>query len=68
MFIYKRKRTTAKEISDYFEISIRSVYRYIDALCLAQIPVYMERGRNGGIGIMPEFKLENQDLRKRNFK
>lgn len=68
MFIYKRKRTSAKEIAEYFEISTRSVYRYIDALCLAQIPVFMERGKNGGIGIMPEFRLENQDfLRKRTY-
>ena len=61
IFLYtsQRKRTTAKEIAERFEISPRTVYRYIDALCCAGVPFITEVGKNGGISIAPDFTLEN---------
>lgn len=52
-----RKRVSAKFIADRYDISIRSVYRYVDELSLADIPIYSEKGRNGGFSIMDNFKI-----------
>lgn len=42
-------QTTAPELAEKFEVSVRTIYRDIDALSSAGIPVYSETGRNGGI-------------------
>lgn len=61
IFLYtsQRNRTTAKEIAERFEISKRTVYRYIDALSCAGVPFICETGKNGGISIEQGFTLEN---------
>lgn len=55
--LLSRKKVSAKYISDRFEISVRTVYRYIDELSLAGVPIYNERGRNGGYSISDTYKL-----------
>ncbi len=42
-------QATAPELAEKFEVSVRTIYRDIDALSGAGIPVYAETGRNGGI-------------------
>lgn len=42
-------RATASELAEKFEVSVRTIYRDIDALSGAGIPIYAEAGRNGGI-------------------
>lgn len=39
-------------------MSVRTIYRDIDALSAAGIPVYTEPGRNGGIRLMNDFVLD----------
>lgn len=58
LYISKHKKTTAKELGDMFEISTRSVYRYIDALSLCGVPVITKIGRGGGIELVGKIKLE----------
>ena len=60
-------RVTAKEIADKFDISQRSVYRYIDDLCLAHVPVVTERGCGGGISIQKGYKLPASFLTKEEY-
>lgn len=64
LFITRRNKTTAKEIADNFEISTRTVYRYIDALSMAGVPILTESGKNGGVKIAPNFSLESLILSK----
>lgn len=59
LFTSQRKKTTAKEIAENFEISTRTVYRYIEALSMAGVPIISEPGKNGGISISPNFMLES---------
>lgn len=59
LYISQRKHTTAKEIAEQFEISTRTVYRYIDALSCAGVPFITDVGKNGGISLDPNFTLEN---------
>ncbi|MGE7842505.1 helix-turn-helix transcriptional regulator [Lysinibacillus sp. NPDC093712] len=50
-----RKQLTAKELAEELEISIRTVYRYIDALCASGVPIISDAGHNGGYSLLNEF-------------
>ena len=51
-----KRKVTAVYLAEKYELSVRTVYRYIDHMSL-KIPVYIRRGRNGGICIPDNFKL-----------
>ena len=51
-----KRKVTARYFSEKYEISVRTVYRYIDQLSLC-VPVYVKQGRNGGICISDNYKL-----------
>ena len=55
-------QATASELAEKFEVSVRTIYRDIDALSGAGIPVYAEAGRNGGIHLMNDFVLDRAVL------
>ncbi|MCL2209301.1 MAG: YafY family transcriptional regulator [Treponema sp.] len=57
-----KKGATAKELAEHFGVSQRTIYRDIDTLSLAGIPVYTEKGKGGGIGLQPEFVLNKSIL------
>ncbi|MFX3649941.1 MAG: helix-turn-helix transcriptional regulator [Paenibacillus sp.] len=45
-------RITAKQMSEKLEINIRTVYRYIDALCASGVPIISDTGHNGGYSLL----------------
>ncbi len=51
-------QATAPELAEKFEVSVRTIYRDIDALSAAGIPIYAESGRYGGIYLMSGFVLD----------
>ena len=53
---------TAPELADYFEVSVRTIYRDIEILSSAGIPVYATRGKGGGISIQDNFVLKKSIL------
>ncbi len=55
-------QATAPELAERFEVSVRTIYRDIDALSEAGIPIYAETGRNGGIHLMKDFVLDKAAL------
>lgn len=55
-------QATAPELAQKFEVSVRTIYRDIDALSGAGIPIYAEAGRNGGIRLMNDFVLDKAVL------
>lgn len=58
VYILLHKKTmTAKELAERFEVSTRTIYRDIETLSMAGIPVYMSAGKGGGISIMDDFVL-----------
>ena len=57
--LISKEFTTAKHLSQKFEISTRSVYRYLSELESAGIPTYTIQGKNGGIGIEKNFVLNS---------
>jgi len=63
LLLLKRDRVTAPELAAYFETSLRTIYRDMEALCLAGIPVCSEQGTGGGYYLMPGFTLDRQVLK-----
>lgn len=57
IMLTSKRQVTAKEIADRFEISQRSVYRYVEELNVAGVPVDVVRGRYGGIFISDTYRL-----------
>lgn len=57
-----KKRVTAKSLSEHFEVSQRTIYRDIDTLSAAGIPVYTNRGKGGGISLLDNFVLSKYML------
>jgi predicted DNA-binding transcriptional regulator YafY len=51
------KVLTAGALAQRFEVSKRTIYRDVEALSAAGIPVYMTRGRGGGIALSPGSSL-----------
>ncbi len=53
-----KKRITASELADYFEVSVRTIYRDIETLSSYEIPIYMSKGKNGGITLLETYTLD----------
>jgi predicted DNA-binding transcriptional regulator YafY len=49
---------TAPELADACEVSVRTIYRDIDALNAAGIPVYSERGAEGGYRLLESYRMQ----------
>ena len=49
-------RVRAQTLADEFEVSLRSIYRDIDELSAAGIPIQSERGPNGGFQLMEGYR------------
>lgn len=63
VYILLGKNTvTAKELAERFEVSTRTIYRDIDTLSAAGIPVYTSKGKGGGISLLPDFVLNKAVL------
>lgn len=48
-YILENGRATAPELAKKFEVSVRTIYRDVDVISSAGIPIYVTTGRNGGI-------------------
>ncbi|UJF33511.1 helix-turn-helix transcriptional regulator [Paenibacillus hexagrammi] len=62
MLLLNRKRVSAKELSDRFEVSLRTIYRDIETINQAGIPVVSYPGLTGGYEIMDEYRIDRQFL------
>lgn len=60
MILLDKRRISAQELADMFEVSPRTIYRDIDAINMAGIPVRSTSGVGGGFEIMEEYKLDRK--------
>ena len=60
MTLLDKERTGAQELADMFEVSPRTIYRDIDTINMAGIPVRSIPGVSGGFEIMPNYKIDKK--------
>jgi predicted DNA-binding transcriptional regulator YafY len=60
--LLNKKTTTAKELAEKFEVSVRTIYRDIDMLSSVGIPIYASQGKGGGISLLEDYILNKSVL------
>lgn len=60
--LLERETVTAKELAERFEVSTRTIYRDIEILSQAKIPVYANKGKGGGISLLSDYVLDKSIL------
>lgn len=58
VILLNKDRVSAKELASRFEVTTRTIYRDIDSINMAGIPIISYPGNDGGFGIMENFRLE----------
>ena len=58
MLMLRRKQVSALKLAEMFEVSLRTIYRDMEAIGYAGIPLFSTPGPNGGYGIVDEYKIE----------
>jgi len=60
MILLEKERTGAQELADLFEVSPRTIYRDVDTINMAGIPVRSIPGVGGGFEIMQKYKIDKK--------
>lgn len=63
-YLLENSRVTANELAEKFEVSVRTIYRDIDRLSGAGIPVYCTKGKGGGIFLLENYVLNKEIVSK----
>lgn len=58
-YLLDKGKCTAPELAEKFEVSTRTIYRDLDVISAAGIPIYATQGKGGGISILPEYVIDN---------
>ncbi|OWR31871.1 DNA-binding transcriptional regulator [Saccharibacillus sp. O23] len=62
ILLLNRRRISAAELAERFEVSTKTVYRDIETLCRAGIPIVSHQGMNGGFELMERYTIGRQML------
>lgn len=57
-YLLGKEKVTAPQLAEEFEVSVRTIYRDIDALSSAGIPIYCTQGKGGGISLLDGYVID----------
>lgn len=60
MILLERRQATAKYLSEIFNVSLRTIYRDVEAINAAGIPIVASPGIGGGFHLMDEYKVDKK--------
>lgn len=60
MILLDKERISAQELANMFEVSKRTIYRDVDAINMAGIPIRATSGVGGGFEIMKNYKMDKK--------
>lgn len=63
--LLSKKSVSASYLSDKYQVSVRTIYRYMEDIEGAGVPIYTIRGNNGGFSIVDTYKLPSTFLTKK---
>lgn len=64
-YLLDKGKSTAPELAEKFEVSVRTIYRDMDIISSMGIPVYAMQGKGGGITLLDNFVLDKSLLSTR---
>lgn len=65
--LLSKKCVKAQHLADKFEVSTRSIHRYINGLEMAGVPIYTLRGSNGGFAIIDTYRFSSSFMTEKEF-
>ncbi|GLV55137.1 transcriptional regulator [Dictyobacter sp. S3.2.2.5] len=57
LFLRSKPSVPASELARHFEVSTRTIYRDLETLSVSGVPLYAQRGRQGGVRLLPGYFL-----------
>lgn len=60
IILLNRTKVTASELAQEFEVSLRTIYRYMESLTLAGVPIISHQGNEGGYSLTDNFTINKQ--------
>lgn len=63
MYLVNHPKCSARELSNHFNVSTRTIQRDIDHLTLAGFPIYADTGRTGGYTLMEHYRVDRSFLK-----
>lgn len=57
-YLLEKGSSSAPELAEKFEVSTRTIYRDLDAISAAGIPIYATQGKGGGISLLENYVLD----------
>lgn len=67
IYLLNHNSATAKQLSEKFEVSVRTIVRDMESISLAGVPIVSSSGCNGGYSIYEGYRLQNQFVKKDDF-